>query len=84
MIWIATGWVKKSNSKTIIEKKNFLRKYEADIKNHQIDADGDDEDVEEVEEVGEDDIPSEGRPQHVGQNVQRSSSSRRSQSNLLS
>ena len=67
-----------------------MRKYEADIKNHQKDAEGDDEDVEEVEEVeevgevGEDDIPSEGRPQHVGQNVQRWSSSRKSQSSLLS
>ena len=59
-------------------------KYEADIENHQKYGDEDDEDVEEVEEVGEDDIPSEGRLQHVGQNVQRSSSSRKSQSSLLS
>ena len=59
-------------------------KYDADIANHQKDGDGDDEDVEEVEEVGEDDIPSEGRLQHVGQNVQRWSSSRKSQSSLLS
>ena len=72
--------------KEIPEKKKeniFLRKYDVDIGNHQENDDRGYEGVDEVEEE-EEDIPSEERPRHVGQNVQRWSSSRKSQSSLLS
>ena len=70
-----------------MEKKKWnisLRKYDVDIGNYQKNDDGGYEGVDEVNEVDEDDIPSEERPRHVGQNVQRWSSSRKSQSSLLS
>ena len=61
--------------------EHFLEEiYDVDIGNHQKNDDGGYEGVDEVNEVDEDDIPSEERPRHVGQNVQRWSSSRKSQS----
>ena len=80
MISIAPVQFKKRNTRSIIEKKkeNISQIF---LENDQEDGDGDDEGVDEVEE---DDIPSEGRSRRVGQNVQRWSSSRKRQSSLLS